>query len=124
MKVMIMRVHIKELRKRRTVNTCFWNSSYSGPKKPKCDICQQSLVTPAGQKDMQCPKCGKVTTIEDVKKTQEKKLVNTNPKTAGPVLISQKRKGKCDKPISKYDSVNEQLDEEDKADIRAADGTI
>ncbi|MDP9288062.1 MAG: hypothetical protein M3P08_07680 [Thermoproteota archaeon] len=109
--------HVKLMKERREIKIALW--SLSGNKKPKCDLCKQSLVTPAlsvGEKPyMMCPSCGKRTTAEDIKDRQTKTLTATSSK-AGPMIVSQVRKKR------RPDSLDEQngLDPETLEDLAQA----
>jgi DNA-directed RNA polymerase subunit RPC12/RpoP len=100
--------YIAKIEDRSKVNVALWGSS--GGKKPKCDICKQTLVTPAGQTYLQCPSCGKRITAEEIKDRQTKTLSATSTK-AGPMIVSQpkrKRRGS---------SLDGELDEETEEDL-------
>jgi|GEM_PF-1022040 hypothetical protein len=82
--------YAKELRNRSTVNTALWGSS--GGKRLKCELCKQTLVTPAGQTYLQCQSCGKITYPEV--KQDKTTLTDPNAKTTTGLIISQPRKNR------------------------------
>jgi uncharacterized protein YbaR (Trm112 family) len=115
-------------RNRFKVNNLTWNSSYT--ERLFCKPCYSSglgrlIPSPkADEKDkLYCRNCGKSYDISDIDDQQkETKLGMKHGETQNtPILISQKRN---DKRKPKFDSVNNELTDEDKQDIRNSGGLI
>ena len=71
-----------------------------------------------GEKDMlYCPNCGKSYSINEINKTKPTADLAKPQQTSGPILICQK--GKHDRRKVKFDTINNQLSDEDLNDLRS-----
>lgn len=105
----------KTIEKRKEVNFIALDSN--NKKKEKCPVCQQTLK-PLRPGVLICPACGNETELRRLK--QEKKLISKfgSSVASGPIIMSQNKRNQ--KPKQWYDSINENLTEEDKNELRAA----
>lgn len=106
----------KTMEARRKVNFVQFGEP-KNTEKQWCPICNVVLLYKENGAIAFCKECGTETPISQIKQTKKLRSKFGENISAGPMILSKDRRSKKEKPIT--DSVNSELSEEDKSELRS-----